>query len=266
MKEEINSNFPFFFVSFEEMLIILFCYALVNLMPIERDFDLILDHKILSSTQGKGFSRLLKKHKIAQCFQDIILKLPYLYDPQLIWDTFSVKELTQNGFLLENGFKIGGGPVKEVMKEAAEIILGICTIGPKIDVQIEEYTQSGNNLAAVILDSIASFLVDQVREKFFNQTKLNLQQERKFYSIPLCPGESEWSVSDHKIFFELLHPEQIGMSLKESMLMIPMKSLSFMVGIADEPFELSHKKRCDFCPLQSKCRYSKSELGKSLCN
>ena len=235
-------------------------------MPIERDFDLILDQDILNTTQGKGFSRLLKRPKIAKTFEEIRSLLPELYEPQLIWDLFPIKNLTQSGFLLENGIFIGGGPVKEVMKEASELILGTCTVGPKFDEQINEYTQSGNNLAAVILDSIASFLVDQVRETFFSQNQVKLKQEGKFTSIPLCPGESEWSVEDHKVFFELLHPDQIGMSLRNSMLMIPMKSLSFMIGIGNEPFELGHKKRCDFCPLQSKCRYSQSELGKTLCN
>ena len=159
-----------------------------------------------------------------------------------------------------------GGPVIQVMKEASEIILGMCTVGIKFDKRLDEYRQSGNNLAIVILDSIANFLVDQVRETFFKQTILKYTNEGKFISIPLCPGESEWDISDHNRFFELLQPEQIDMKLKESMLMIPMKSLSFMIGIATQPFELNDKKRCDFCPMQKKCRYSQSERGKTLCN
>jgi len=234
-------------------------------MTIERDFDLILDQKVLAATQGKRFSRLLEKPKIARIFDEILNKLPHLYEPQLIWDIFPVKNIIGNSFLLENGTVIGGGPVVHVMKEASEIILGMCTVGIKFDMQIDEYRQSGNNLAVVILDSIANFLVDQVREIFFNQINLKYGNEGKFISIPLCPGESEWNISDHNEFFKLLQPEQIGMKLKESMLMIPMKSLSFMIGIATQPFKLNDKKRCDFCPMQKKCRYSQLELGKTLC-
>jgi len=235
-------------------------------MTIERDFDLVLDQKVLAATQGKQFSRLLEKSKFSRIFDEILTKLPQLYEPQLIWDIFPVKNISRNSFLLENGITIGGGPVVHVMKEASEIILGICTVGIKFDIQINEYNRSGNNLAVVILDTIANFLVDQVRETFFKHINLKLRNEGKFISIPLCPGESEWDISDHKVYFELLRPEQIGMSLKKSMLMIPMKSLSFMIGIATQPFELNDKKRCDFCPMQIKCRYSQTELGKTLCN
>ncbi|WP_371802702.1 hypothetical protein [Candidatus Lokiarchaeum ossiferum] len=234
-------------------------------MPIERNFSLTLDHEELMKVLGQNFSQLLKKPKINQIFKDILSILPQLYEPQLIWDLFPVRGLTPTGFLLENGIKIGGGPVKEVMKEASIALLGICTIGSKFDEEINKMSQSGNNFGAVILDSIASFLVDQVRETFFSQTQLKIKREGKFNSIPLCPGESDWDVSDHKFFFDLLHPEQIGVSLKESMLMIPMKSLSFMIGVGNEPFRLDHKRRCDFCSLQPRCRYSQINNGRNLC-
>ncbi len=235
-------------------------------MPIERDFDLVLDQKVLSATQGKGFARLLKRPKIAQIFAEIQADLPQFYEPQLIWDIFPVKQIDEDCFLLENGSKVGGGPVVQVMEEATHIIIGMCTVGPRCDAQIDKYSKEGNNLAAVILDGIASFLVDQIRETFFNQTAQKYKNQDKFSSIPLCPGESDWDVTDHSEFFALLRPEQIGMSLRTSMLMIPMKSLSFMIGVSDQPFALNDQKRCDFCPRRTKCRYSQSELGKTLCN
>ncbi|UYP47183.1 hypothetical protein NEF87_003468 [Candidatus Lokiarchaeum ossiferum] len=234
-------------------------------MPIERNFNLTLNQEELLKILGNNFSQLLKKPKFSQIFCEIQSNLFQLFEPQLIWDLFPVKDLTPTGFLLESGVKIGGGPVKEVMGEASKVLLGICTIGPKFDEEINKFTQSGNIFEAVILESIASFLVDQVRETFFSQTQLKIKREGKFNSILLCPGESDWDVSDHKFFFDLLHPEQIGVSLKESMLMIPMKSLSFMIGVRNEPFRLDHKRRCDFCSLQPRCRYSQINNGRNLC-
>ncbi|MHA1518936.1 MAG: hypothetical protein ACTSVZ_04470 [Promethearchaeota archaeon] len=235
-------------------------------MTIEADYSLEVDKNILNATQGKSFSRLLKRPRIAQIFEEILTQLPKLYEPKLIWDIFPVKNIQGKSFLLENGTVIGGGPVSYVMKEATQVILGVCTVGIRFDEKIDEYYQAGNNLAAVILDGIASFLVDQVRETFFKNMNQKLLNEGKFLSIPLCPGESAWDVSDHAKFFELLQPELISMSLKESMLMIPMKSLSFMLGVAAQPFKIKDKTRCDFCPMQAKCRYSQSKLGKTLCN
>ncbi len=235
-------------------------------MTIETDFSLEVDQNAISATQGKGFSSLLERPKIAKTFEEILGHLPNLYEPHLIWDIFSVKDIDEKSFLLENGTTIGGGPVSHVMKGATQVILGMCTVGIKFDVKIEEYYQSGKKLASVILDGVASFLVDQVRETFFKNITQKMLNEGKFLSIPLCPGESLWDVSDHTKFFKLLQPEQINMSLKESMLMIPMKSLSFMLGVAAQPFELKDKTRCDFCPMQAKCRYSQSKLGKTLCD
>jgi len=150
-------------------------------MTIEQDFDLILDQKVLAATQGKRFSRLLEKPKIARIFDEILNNLPQLYEPQLIWDIFPINKIIGNSFLLKNGIVIGGGPVIQVMKEASEIILGMCTVGIKFDKQLDEYRHSGNNLAVVILESIANFLVDQVRETFFKQTILKYTNEGKSF-------------------------------------------------------------------------------------
>ena len=236
-------------------------------MPIDRDFPLIVDQKTLLALQGKKFSKLLERRPaIARKFTTILEEVPNLYHPQLVWDRFAIKGIANGTFELVNGHFIGGGPVTQVMKEAQSVILGVCTLGITMDQKIAQFSQEGDLLAAVILDGVASYLVDQVRETFFLRLTDHLTKEGLFSSIPLCPGESEWTTADHATFFKLLTPIQIGMELKSSMLLIPMKSLSFMIGVSEEKFSLINAHHCDYCAMQHKCRHSQAESGKKLCN
>jgi len=235
-------------------------------MPIDRDFPLIVNQKALLATQGDNFSKLLQRRPVlARKFEAILADLPSLYHPQLVWDRFTIKGITGDTFELGNGQRIGGGPVIQVMREASSVILGVCTIGIDMDQKIDA-SQAEDLLGAVMLDGVASYLVDQVRETFFQRISHTLTEQGLFSSIPLCPGESEWETTDHETFFTLLHPDQIGMTLKSSMLMIPMKSLSFMIGVSEEKFSLTDVSRCDFCSLQYKCRHAQKESGHKLCD
>ena len=235
-------------------------------MPIDRDFPLILNEKAVLATQGDNFSMLVERRPaLARKFNAILADLPSLYHPQLLWDQFSINRITGDAFELTNGSLIGGGPVIQVMKEASSIILGVCTIGIDMDQKIDGFTQADDLLGAVMLDGVASYLVDQVRETFFQRMTNQLAEDGLYSSIPLCPGESAWEITDHATFYELLQPAQIGMTLKSSMLMIPMKSLSFMIGVSEEKFSLTDASRCDFCSLQYKCRHAQKESGQKLC-
>jgi len=236
-------------------------------MSIDSDFPLIVNHKALLAIQGDNFSKLLQRHPaIARKFETILSDLPTLYHPQLVWDRFAIKNISGDNFELTNGHQIGGGPVIQVMKEATSVILGMCTIGMAMDQKIDQFNHDDDLMSAVLLDGVASYLVDQVRETFFQRITSSLTEQGLYTSIPLCPGESAWEITDHTIFFELLNPAQIGMTLKTSMLMIPMKSLSFMIGVSEEKFSLTGVQRCDFCSMQYKCRHAQKESGQKLCH
>ena len=116
-------------------------------------------------------------------------------------------------------------------------------------------------MEAILLDSTGSFLVDRLRNQFVDWYDESVSQQNMFMSLPMSPGESSWSISDQKTVFQLLDAKQIGLSLNESMLMVPMKTLSFVIGISDEKFHAKHKHRCEYCLMKNKCRYK--GLGES---
>ena len=75
-----------------------------------------------------------------------------------------------------------------------------------------------------------------------------------YVSQPLGPGLDDWSVVDGQPFlFSLLGGETAGITLLDSMLMTPIKSTSFIMGISKTPFR--EGSTCDFCNMKDSCRY-----------
>lgn len=236
-------------------------------MEIKTDFQIPLDEKALIRSQGPRFERLLSRPGIGISFHLMKEKIGSLAKPALAWIRVPVLGLRHDKLVLGNrdpreekstDIEIGGESVVKVMKEATELVVAVCTLGSMVDTAIEKYQQDKEMMNAVILDNIANWMVDQVRQSFLNWLRVYLEPEEKFLSVALGPGEA-WDILDQKIIFKLMGEqtlkEQLGLELKPSMLMIPMKSLSFMVGLASEPFGIRNVSKCEFCLNKDKCRY-----------
>jgi hypothetical protein len=80
-------------------------------------------------------------------------------------------------------------------------------------------------------------------------------------SASLSPGESEWSVAEQAVIFSLVDAREIGVTLNESMVMSPVKSLSMMIGVGPGPLGVEGASNCDFCTIRERCSYRQRRLA-----
>jgi hypothetical protein len=72
-------------------------------------------------------------------------------------------------------------------------------------------------------------------------------------SIPFSPGEPDWPLEGQRELFDLVPAEEIGVTLADTFLMRPLKSLSLVVGMGENLSAGSSP--CEFCSLSQVCRY-----------
>jgi cobalamin-dependent methionine synthase I len=149
----------------------------------------------------------------------------------------------------------------EVLRGAEELIVAVCTIGPTVDEHVRDYQSQKDHFKAMMLDEVASWAVDQVRQGLYQDLEAELQAKGWRASTMLSPGESAWSVDDQRVIFEILNTSSIGVSLTDSCMMIPLKSLSMIMGIGNQPMGVEGLTNCDFCSMQDKCRYYQVRAG-----
>lgn len=74
-------------------------------------------------------------------------------------------------------------------------------------------------------------------------------------TIPLSPGMIGWSVEEGQPqIFSLLDGSQIGVRLTESAVMLPMKTLSLVLGVGSDLNRMGTT--CDYCTMREICKYS----------
>ena len=138
------------------------------------------------------------------------------------------------------GMKIGGKEfhTKKIitvqMRKAESVALFLCTIGPQMEHWSKELIKEGQLLKGYIVDAIASESVEQAVEQTHNHLEQQMREMGLGITNRFSPGYCKWPVSDQHVLFSLLPPGFCGITLTESSLMLPIKSVSGFIGIGPD--------------------------------
>ena len=107
-------------------------------------------------------------------------------------------------------------------------------------------------LHGYIYDIYGSLAVENAMEQVQNNLKLEMAGIGSGISNRYSPGYCGWNVAEQKQLFSLLPSGFCGISLSDSCLMQPIKSISGFIGIGPE---IHHKEyTCEVCD-SSQCLY-----------
>ncbi|MEN8152768.1 MAG: vitamin B12 dependent-methionine synthase activation domain-containing protein [Acidobacteriota bacterium] len=147
--------------------------------------------------------------------------------------------------------------IEDVFKKGEKLALFALTLGKKISDKIDHLFKTGEFPLGSMLDSVASAGADKGAsegEKYFNKLINNgREEENRLTSLIYSPGYCGWKIDGQKNLFKYLKPEEIGISLRESLLMDPMKSVSGLIvsGRKEIHFIKSNYTFCRLCKTRS---------------
>jgi hypothetical protein len=229
---------------------------------IGTEFDLTVEDALIRQRLGQGAERVLKSQRNQAIIEAAKRELAELARPAAAWAMFPVKGISHDKLVLENGVKIGGGPVTKVVCGAAELVAGVCTIGPGMEQRAKECLAGGESFHGIVLDLLASWAAGAVREQLVLQLQLDHYKARGWHaSIHLGPGESAFPITEQRVIFDLLKDEvaHIGVRLEPSMLMVPIKSVSFIIGAGPNPLGQESGSQCEYCDKKDTCTHRKKQ-------
>ncbi len=121
-------------------------------------------------------------------------------------------------------------PVEEIYRKSDYLALFAVTLGPALSFKVTKLFDTGKYALGYMLDSISSYAADILA----NIASKHLQSElagrepsaSSWRVLSYSPGYCGWNITGQKKLFEVLRPEEIGITLNESCLMSPIKSVS----------------------------------------
>lgn len=164
--------------------------------------------------------------------------------PKHIAAEFSVREITQEGVFLENGFFLKGGLAKNSLKECDAVIALAATLTLEADRLIGT---AGNIVNQAVMNAVLSAAVEDYLDAV--EARLNAEYNKKglYLTKRFSPGYYDLPLSLQSDILKATNAEKLlGIRLTPNMLLVPVKSVTALIGISKNPRDNS-KHKCADC-------------------
>lgn len=168
---------------------------------------------------------------------------------------------TDDGYLLDGTtLTLTGKNISQMLSQSSRCILMAVTLGQEVE-NISRMVQVKDLSKGVILDACASSMVEELCNQLEANLKVDFDQQNKFFTDRFSPGYGDLPISLQPTICKVLNTSKtMGLNVTSSGIMIPRKSITAIIGIADTPQEMRIK-GCAYCSLIRECEYRK--LGKT---
>lgn len=193
--------------------------------------------------------------QIMKMVDEVIEELDKMITPKSVTRIFDCKEENGEIFISDHVTEIviKSNDLSKNLRDCPQVILMAATLGNGPDQLARRYGVTNMAKAAVVQSAAAEFI-----ESYCNMLQEQIKEEQKKYGKFLrprfSPGYGDLSISYQKQIFEVLSVEKrIGVTLQETLLMLPTKSVTAFIGITSDKENCSinkcrecAKKDCEF--------------------
>lgn len=159
---------------------------------------------------------------------------------------------SKDGIIISNIFFKTEKIVKSQLNKIEKVAIFVSTIGREIENWIKELNEKGEILLSYLADITASEEVENVTDILHDYLKEKMKTLGLKVTNRYSPGYCNWSVSEQHKLFSLLPKNFCEIKLTDSALMIPMKSISGIIGIGKNAQWKEYL--CDKCGVKD-CTY-----------
>ena len=167
--------------------------------------------------------------------------------PRLVWRRFPLDE---EGALIGTDFRPAGGDVRRLLAGCTAVVFFAATAGLEAE-RLMRRAQAENMADAVILDACGSAAVENICDNFC--ADLAAAEAPRHLTERFSPGYGDLPLTQQADFCRLLNVQRrIGVTLTDSGLMIPQKSVTALLGVSPDPVPRADGV-CAGCALAGEC-------------
>jgi hypothetical protein len=139
-----------------------------------------------------------------------------------------------------------------LLKKSSEIAIFACTAGEKPGEWSKTLMQEGDMMKGYVVDVLGNVTVEAAMDRVQQNLMVEMQDQNKKITNRYSPGYCNWNVSEQHKLFNFIPSGFCGITLTDSALMRPVKSVSGFIGIGSNV--RFNKHTCNICDNQN-CIY-----------
>ena len=149
-------------------------------------------------------------------------------------------EVRVDSILIGDAVLSCGAAIAERFKGCHSLALFVATTGGAFQRRLDETASAGDPLAHFLLDAAGSTLAERCAAAVHARVRAFAGDAGWCVTNRYSPGYGAWSVSDQQVLFSLVPHAFCGVALTPGALMIPVKSVSGIIGIGPSAVFVEH--------------------------
>ena len=178
-------------------------------------------------------------------------------NPRYTFRVYSIKQKYKGIIELEGtNLILESNDLYEILKDCNECFLMAATLGINIEKDIKKYSCT-ELTKGIIIDSCATTAIEEVCDRVQNEIENNILKNGQYLTFRYSPGYWDLSIEKNTEILNILNGQkEKGLTITNSGIMIPRKSVIAIIGITDKKVE-QDKTSCSTCKNKSKCKFKK---------
>jgi len=214
--------------------------------------DLTIDKQEIISILG--YTRGTIPSHFEELIDDILSRLPGYCTIRAGYRILDVTttEGHHDGLIVGGKFFALQNIVTTQLRNSEKASLFVCTIGNAMETWSRALSAGDDVPLGFLVDTVASVTVEQAVDVLHHHIEQTMRHRGLNVTNRYSPGYCNWSVAEQHQLFSFFPQNFCGISLTESALMVPIKSVSGIMGIGRDVQRMEYI--CDRCNVQE-CTY-----------
>jgi len=194
------------------------------------------------------------KNAITECLDECLEDVKSLSSPKM---ALARKKIARSGpgFIeIEGGITLSSESLATYIKGASHLYFFLVTIGGAIEDKATSWMSKSDHLRGYFLDRIGSLAVESLAENMEARLRKDCESKGQSISMRFSPGYCNWPIEEQFKLKKILDFAKADVSLTESCMMIPRKSISAVVGMGPKGVFSKTKSQCVICDKKD-CDY-----------
>ncbi len=160
-----------------------------------------------------------------------------------------------DGTLKIGELKIASRQLSRHLSGCREAALFAATLGPQADLLVQKYSAL-DMTRAVMMQACAASLIESYCDECGEMIARQAAPRGLFLRPRFSPGYSDFPISFQKPLLDILDaPKRIGLTVTDSLMLAPSKSVTAVIGLTPEP-QSCHIEKCAACGAED-CPFRK---------
>ena len=198
-----------------------------QMSPVERDYS--------ETARYLGYQKIsVPDVQISELIKTAATEMLEVIKPQAVYEQFDLKveydEAAGTGLVSFADVKIPSKDLARNLRDCSQVVIFASTLGSQCDLLIRR-TQVKDQVKAAVFQATGAMYIEKCVDLLNEKIRREFEEQGYKVRPRFSPGFGDVSLEVQKDFFRLLPCNRIGLTLMDTLIMSPEKSVTAFIGL-----------------------------------